>query len=83
MVYDIQVVIRRCYNRICCMDCVVYYVYGYLYKEIGKMVGILVNIVRSCIFYGWELLRNELDLIVKQSLYILNGRVFVCKICLL
>ena len=47
------------------MDCVVYYALGYSYKEIGKMVGIPVNTVRSRISYGRELLRNELDLTVK------------------
>lgn len=65
MVHDIQAAIRRCHNRTCCMDCVVYYAHGYSYKEIGKMVGIPVNTVRSRISYGRELLRNELDLTVK------------------
>ncbi len=42
------------------MDCVVYYVHGYSYKEIGKMVGIPVNTVEAASLMVRELLRNEL-----------------------
>lgn len=65
MVYDIHSAIKRCCNKTCSMDCVIYYAYGYSYEEISKMIGIPVSTVRSRIYYGRELLKTELDLTVK------------------
>lgn len=63
--YDVISAIKRCNDRSCCIECVIYYAEGYSYEEISKKLNIPIGTVRSRISWGRELLRKELKIYVK------------------
>lgn len=59
---DIVSAIKRCNDRSCCIECVIYYAEGYSYEEISKKLNIPIGTVRSRISWGREMLKKELGL---------------------
>lgn len=60
--YDVISAIKRCNDRSCCIECVIYYAEGYSYEEISKKLNIPIGTVRSRISWGREMLKKELGL---------------------
>lgn len=58
---DVVSAIRRCYQKSCCMDCVIFFAKGFSYDEISEILNIPVNTVRSRISYGRKQLYQELN----------------------
>ena len=54
-------IIRDCSRKSSCIECVLLYAKGYTYEEIADKVGIKVGTVKSRVFAGRKMLRENLD----------------------
>lgn len=61
MCNDIINTIRRCSQKSCCIDSVIYCAEGYSYDEIGESLHIPVGTVKSRIYWGRRILHEALD----------------------
>lgn len=61
MFHDLVSVLHRCLHKTCCMECVMYYAKGYSYDEISVLLGIPIGTVRSRIFFGRKIIRQEIS----------------------
>ena len=61
MFNDVVSAIRRCAQKSCCMDSLVYRAQGYSYDEISGILDVPVSAIRSRISFGRKILSRELD----------------------
>lgn len=54
-------IIRGCYRKSRCIECVILYAKGYSYDEISTIAGIPVGTVRSRVSAGRKMLREALE----------------------
>ncbi len=54
-------VIRECWRKSCCIECVILYAKGYCYDEIAELVSIPVGTVKSRVSAGRKMLREALN----------------------
>ena len=61
MFNDVVSAIRRCAQKSCCMDSLIYCAQGYSYDEISELLNVPAGTVRSRISFGRKMLYQELD----------------------
>ena len=61
MFNDVLSAIRRCAQKSCCMDSLIYCAQGYSYDEISELLNVPTGTVRSRISFGRKMLYQELD----------------------
>lgn len=59
---NVITIIKECYRKSCCIECVVLYAKGYSYDEISLKVNIPVGTVKSRISAGRKIIRKELGI---------------------